>query len=66
MIDEPGRFIDDPRRGCDSITFHVEIEEEIAPTLGHPGAGRAAGLGQAGDAAAALEPYRDCSTSSWS
>ena len=54
MIDEPGRFLDEYLdAGCDSITFHVEIEEEIAPTLrAHPG-GRAGGRAgrQAGDAA---------------
>ena len=34
MISEPGRYLDEYlEAGCDSITFHVEIEEEIAPTL---------------------------------
>ena len=46
MISEPGRYIEEYLdAGCDSITFHVEIEEPIAPTLGAiRGAGRAAGL----------------------
>ena len=70
MVDEPGRFLDEYlEAGCDSITFHVEIEEEIAPTLradpgGRPG-GRAGG--QAGDAA--VRPgavSASCSTSCWS
>ena len=34
MISEPGRYIDEYLdAGCDSITFHVEIEEAIEPTL---------------------------------
>ena len=34
MISEPSRYIDQfIDAGCDSITFHVEIEEPIAPTL---------------------------------
>ena len=34
MISEPGRYLDEYlEAGCDSITFHVEIEEEIEPTL---------------------------------
>ena len=54
MISEPGRYIDEYLdAGCDSITFHVEIEEPIEPTLrAIRDAGRAAGLArQAGDAA---------------
>ena len=34
MISEPGRYLDEYLdAGCDSITFHVEIEEAIEPTL---------------------------------
>src|SRR4026209_1408113 len=34
MVSEPGRYIDEYLdAGCDSITFHVEIEEAIVPTL---------------------------------
>jgi ribulose-phosphate 3-epimerase len=46
MISEPGRYLDEYLdAGCDSITFHVEIEEEIAPILERiRAAGRAAGL----------------------
>jgi ribulose-phosphate 3-epimerase len=62
MIDEPGRWLDEYlEAGCDSITFHVEIEEEIAPTLRRiRAAGRAAGLAiKPGTPLAALEPYRE-------
>jgi ribulose-phosphate 3-epimerase len=62
MVDEPGRFLDEYlEAGCDSITFHVEIEEEIAPTLRRiRAAGRAAGLAvKPATPLAALEPYRD-------
>jgi ribulose-phosphate 3-epimerase len=61
MISEPGRFIDEYiDAGCDSITFHVEIDEEIAPTLEKiRAAGRAAGLAvKPKTPLAALEPYR--------
>ena len=61
MVDEPGRFLDEYlEAGCDSITFHVEIEEEIAPTLRRiREAGRAAGLAvKPGTPLSALEPYR--------
>jgi ribulose-phosphate 3-epimerase len=61
MVDEPGRFLDEYlEAGCDSITFHVEIEEEIAPTLQRiRAAGRAAGLAvKPGTPLSALEPYR--------
>jgi ribulose-phosphate 3-epimerase len=61
MVDEPGRFLDEYlEAGCDSITFHVEIEEEIAPTLRRiRAAGRAAGLAvKPATPLAALEPYR--------
>ena len=46
MISEPGRYIDEfIEAGCDSITFHVEIDEPIEPTLRKiREAGRAAGL----------------------
>jgi ribulose-phosphate 3-epimerase len=62
MVDEPGRFIDEYLdAGCDSITFHVEIEEPIAPTLeAIRGAGRAAGLAvKPGTQLSALEPYAE-------
>jgi ribulose-phosphate 3-epimerase len=61
MISEPGRFIDEYiDAGCDSITFHVEIDEEIAPTLEKiRAAGRAAGLAvKPKTPLTALEPYR--------
>jgi len=46
MIANPGRFIDEfLDAGCDSVTIHVEIEEDIEPTLrAIHAAGRAAGL----------------------
>jgi ribulose-phosphate 3-epimerase len=46
MISEPGRYIDRfIEAGSDSITFHVEIDEPIEPTLRRiREAGRAAGL----------------------
>ena len=62
MIDEPGRYLDEYlEAGCDSITFHVEIAEEIAPTLRRiRAAGRAAGLAiKPATPLAALEPYRE-------
>jgi ribulose-phosphate 3-epimerase len=61
MVSEPGRFLDEYLdAGCDSITFHVEIEEEIAPTLERiRAAGRAAGLCvKPNTPLSALEPYR--------
>ena len=61
MISEPGRFIEKYiDAGCDSITFHVEIDEEIAPTLEKiRAAGRAAGLAvKPKTPLTALEPYR--------
>jgi ribulose-phosphate 3-epimerase len=61
MISEPGRFIDEYiDAGCDSITFHVEIDEEIAPTLEKiRAAGRAAGLAvKPKTPLTVLEPYR--------
>jgi ribulose-phosphate 3-epimerase len=34
MISEPGRYMDQfIAAGCDSITFHVEVDEPIEPTL---------------------------------
>ena len=62
MIDEPGRYLDEfLEAGCDSITFHIEIQEEIAPTLRRiRAAGRAAGLAvKPATPLSALEPYRD-------
>ena len=63
MIAEPGRwtepFLD---AGCDSITFHVEVEAgQIRPALERiREAGRAAGLSvKPGTPLAALEPYRE-------
>jgi ribulose-phosphate 3-epimerase len=61
MIDNPGRFIDEYLdAGCDSVTIHVEIEEQIEPTLrAIRGAGRAAGLSlKPKTPLTALEPYR--------
>ena len=61
MVSEPGRFIHEYLdAGCDSITFHVEIEEAIAPTLEAIRAGgRAAGLAvKPATPLSALEPYR--------
>ena len=62
MVAEPGRYIDEYLdAGCDSITFHVEIEEPIAPTLEEiHAAGRAAGLAiKPGTPVSALEPYAE-------
>jgi ribulose-phosphate 3-epimerase len=62
MVSEPGRFLDDYLdAGCDSITFHVEIEEDIPPILRRiREAGRAAGLSlRPATPLSALEPYRD-------
>jgi ribulose-phosphate 3-epimerase len=62
MISEPGRYIEEfIDAGCDSITFHVEIEEPIAPTLqGIRAAGRAVGLAiKPGTPIEALEPYAE-------
>lgn len=60
MTSEPGRFIDEYLdAGCDSVTFHVEIDEPIVPTLeAIRAAGRAAGLAvKPGTPLTALEPY---------
>jgi ribulose-phosphate 3-epimerase len=62
MIEEPGRYIDEYLdAGCDSVTFHVEIDEPVAPTLeAIRAAGRAAGLAvRPATPLSALEPYRD-------
>jgi ribulose-phosphate 3-epimerase len=62
MISEPGRYLDEYLdAGCDSITFHVEIEEEIAPILGRiRAAGRAAGLAlRPATPLDALRPYQE-------
>ncbi len=62
MISEPGRYLDGfLEAGCDSITFHVEVEEDIADTLRRiRAAGRAAGLAlRPGTPLSALEPYAE-------
>ena len=61
MISEPGRYMDQfIDAGCDSITFHVEVEEPIEPTLLKiRKAGRQAGLAiKPATPISALEPYR--------
>jgi len=62
MISEPGRYVEEfIEAGCDSITFHVEVEPgQIAPTLrAIRAAGRAAGLAlKPATPLSALEPYR--------
>ena len=62
MISEPSRYIDDfIDAGCDSLTFHVEVEEPIEPTLLKiRKAGRIAGLAiKPATPLSALDPYRD-------
>jgi ribulose-phosphate 3-epimerase len=62
MISEPGRCVDQfIAAGCDSITFHVEVEEPIEPTLLKiRKAGRQAGLAlKPATPLSALEPYRE-------
>jgi len=62
MISEPSRYIEEfIEVGCDSITFHVEIDEPIEPTLkAIRAAGRAAGLSvRPGTPVSALEPYAE-------
>ena len=62
MISEPGRYMDQYiDAGCDSITFHVEVEEPIEPILRRiRKAGRQAGLAiKPATPLTALEPYRD-------
>lgn len=61
MTSQPGRFLDDYlAAGCDSITFHVEVEEEIRPTLqAIRAAGRLAGLAvKPKTDLSRLDPYR--------
>jgi ribulose-phosphate 3-epimerase len=61
MVANPGRYIEEYLdAGCDSVTIHVEIEEDIEPTLrAIRAAGRAAGLCvKPNTPLAALEPYR--------
>ena len=61
MTSEPGRFLDEYLdAGCGSITLHVEIEEQIRPTLDRiRAAGRLAGLAvKPGTPLTALDPYR--------
>jgi ribulose-phosphate 3-epimerase len=60
MISEPGRYVDQfIDAGCDSITFHVEVDEPIAPVLETiRAAGRASGLAvRPATPLDALEPY---------
>jgi ribulose-phosphate 3-epimerase len=62
MISEPGRYIDEYLdAGCDSVTFHVEIDEPIVPTLkAIRAAGRAVGLAvRPATPLSALEPYAE-------
>ena len=62
MIAEPSRYVRDfVEAGCDSITFHVEVDEPVEPTLrAIRSAGRAAGLAiRPGTGLDALEPYRE-------
>ena len=62
MISEPGRYMDQfIDAGCDSITFHVEVEESIEPTLLKiRRAGRLSGLAiKPATPLTALDPYRD-------
>ncbi len=62
MISEPSRYVDGfIDAGCDSITFHVEVDEPIEPTLRRiRAAGRAAGLSvKPNTPLSTLEPYRE-------
>ncbi len=63
MISEPGRWTDAfLEAGCDSITFHVEVDEaQTRPTLQRiREAGRSAGLSvKPGTPLAALDAYRE-------
>ena len=62
MISEPGRYMDKfLDAGCNSITFHVEVDEPIEPTLLKiRKAGRLAGLAlKPATPLSALDPYRD-------
>jgi ribulose-phosphate 3-epimerase len=61
MTSEPGRFLQGYlEAGCDSVTFHVEIEEPIRPTLDAiHAAGRLAGLAlKPATPLSALDPFR--------
>jgi ribulose-phosphate 3-epimerase len=61
MIANPGKYIDEYlEAGCDSVTIHVEITEDIEPTLrAIHAAGRAAGLCvKPKTPLTALEPYQ--------
>jgi ribulose-phosphate 3-epimerase len=61
MIANPGAFVTEfLDAGCDSVTIHVEIEEDVEPTLREiRSAGRAAGLCvKPKTPLTALEPYR--------
>ena len=70
MISDPLQYVDGfLDAGSDSVTFHVEVEDdEIEPTLrAIRGGGRAAGLAvKPRTPLTALEPYRSCSTWCWS
>jgi ribulose-phosphate 3-epimerase len=62
MVDEPGRWLDEYlEAGCDSVTFHVEVAEDIRATLGRiRAADRAAGLAlRPRTPLSELAPYRD-------
>jgi ribulose-phosphate 3-epimerase len=63
MIAEPGRWTDEfLGAGCDSITFHVEVDAaQVRPALARiREAGRSAGLSvKPGTPLSALDPYRD-------
>jgi len=62
MISEPSRYVGEfIEAGCDSITFHVEVDEPIEPTLqAIHAAGRAAGLSvKPKTPVSALEPYAE-------
>ena len=62
MISEPGRYVDQfIDAGCDSITFHVEVDEPIEPILLKiRKAGRLAGLAiKPATPLTALDPYGD-------
>jgi len=62
MISEPGRYVDQfIDAGCDSITFHVEVEGPIEPILLRiRKAGRLAGLAiKPATPLSALDPYSD-------
>ena len=69
MISEPSRYVDGfIEAGCDSITFHVEIDEPIEPTLRRiREASRAAGPGDQAERprSGTWLPTASSSTSSW-